>query len=203
MQYHAIPCNTMQYNAIPCNTMQYHAIPCIINNCWRSVPLPCGQYNGNFLTRMPSNGPEWSTMPSFCIYGLFWVNFVKDRGYPILFYRIVCQIKVKGKIISVCGKVKKKILKRKIRQVRGKIREGVKKKPNLFGTLSQTMGRWVQVQVQSPKLFSENIHSVIFTANIQKCPKTCKGRDKKDRLFLGKSPKQRTPPTQRYSLGLT
>ena len=53
------------------------------------------------------------------------------------------------------------------------IREGVKKKPNLFGTLSQTMGRWVQVQVKSPKLFSENIHSVIFTANIQKCPKTC------------------------------
>ena len=27
--------------------------------------------------------------------------------------------------------------------------------------------------VQSPKLFSENNHSVIFTANIQKCPKTC------------------------------
>ena len=24
-----------------------------------------------------------------------------------------------------------------------------------------------------PKLFSENNHSVIFTANIQKCPKTC------------------------------
>ena len=38
----------MQYNAIPCNTMQYHAIPCIINNCWRSVPLPYGQYNGHF-----------------------------------------------------------------------------------------------------------------------------------------------------------
>ena len=49
----------------------------------------------------------------------------------------------------------------------------VSKKPNLFGTLSQLMGRWVQVQVKSPKLFSENIHSVIFTANIQKCPKTC------------------------------
>ena len=44
------------------------------------------------------------------------------------------------------------------------VREGVKKKPNLFGTLSQTMGRWVQVQ--SPKLLSENIHSVIFTANM-------------------------------------
>ena len=53
------------------------------------------------------------------------------------------------------------------------VREGVKKKLNLFGTLSQTMGMWVQVQVQSPKLFCENIHSVIFTTNIQKCPKTC------------------------------
>ena len=51
MQYHAIPWNTIQYNAILCNTMQYHAIPCIINNCWRSVPLPCGQYNGHFLTQ--------------------------------------------------------------------------------------------------------------------------------------------------------
>ena len=49
MQYHAIPCNTMQYHAIPCNTMQYHAIPWNINNCWRSVPLPCGQYNGHFF----------------------------------------------------------------------------------------------------------------------------------------------------------
>ena len=49
MQYHAILCNTMQYHAIPCNTMQYHAIPWNINNCWRSVPLPCGQYNGHFF----------------------------------------------------------------------------------------------------------------------------------------------------------
>ena len=49
MLYHAISCNTMQYNAIPCNIMQYHAIPCIINNCWRSVSLPCGQYNGHFF----------------------------------------------------------------------------------------------------------------------------------------------------------
>ena len=44
MQYYALQCNSMQYHAIPCNTMQYNAIPCIINNCWRSVPLPCGQY---------------------------------------------------------------------------------------------------------------------------------------------------------------
>ena len=49
MHYHAIPCNTMQYHAILCNTMQYHAIPCISNNCWRSVPLPCGQYKAIFI----------------------------------------------------------------------------------------------------------------------------------------------------------
>ena len=58
MQYHAKPCNTMQYNAmhcnamyyraVPCNTMQYHAIPCLIYTCWRSVPLPCGQYKAIF-----------------------------------------------------------------------------------------------------------------------------------------------------------
>ena len=48
MQYHAIPCNTMQYHAIPCNTMRNHAIPCIINHCWGSVPLPCGQYKAIF-----------------------------------------------------------------------------------------------------------------------------------------------------------
>ena len=38
----------MEYPVIPCNTMQYHAIPCIIINCWRSVPLPCGQYMAIF-----------------------------------------------------------------------------------------------------------------------------------------------------------
>ena len=54
MQYHAIPCNSMQYYAIQCNTMQYHAILCIINNCWRSVPLPCGQYNGHFFLNSSS-----------------------------------------------------------------------------------------------------------------------------------------------------
>ena len=53
------------------------------------------------------------------------------------------------------------------------VREGVKKNKDLFGTLSQTMGRWVQRWFQSPKLFSENNHSVIFTTNILKCPKTC------------------------------
>ena len=64
MQYHAIPCNTMQYHAIQCNTMQYysiqsntmklHAIPCIIINCWRSVPLPCGQYMAIFFQLVES-----------------------------------------------------------------------------------------------------------------------------------------------------
>ena len=38
----------MQNHAISCNTMQYHAIPCMLNNCWRSVPLPCGQYMAIF-----------------------------------------------------------------------------------------------------------------------------------------------------------
>ena len=57
MHYHAIPCNTKQYHEMPCNTMQYHAIPCITNNCWRSVPLPCGQYNAIFYTSSPSFFP--------------------------------------------------------------------------------------------------------------------------------------------------
>ena len=48
MQYHAIQCNTLHYHIIPCYTMQYHAIPCPINNCWRSIPLPCGQYKAIF-----------------------------------------------------------------------------------------------------------------------------------------------------------
>ena len=47
-QYHAIPCNTMQYYSIQSNTMKLHAIPCTIINCWRSVPLPCGQYKAIF-----------------------------------------------------------------------------------------------------------------------------------------------------------
>ena len=57
MQYHKKPCHTMQYHAISCNTMQYHAIPCIINNCWWSVPLPCGQYRAIFwlATELCSN----------------------------------------------------------------------------------------------------------------------------------------------------
>ena len=51
MQYRAISCNTMQYHAIQFNTMHYQAIPCIINNCWRSVPLPFGQYKAIFFVQ--------------------------------------------------------------------------------------------------------------------------------------------------------
>ena len=35
--------------------MQCHAIPCIINNCCRSVPLPCGQYMAIFSSVRSSN----------------------------------------------------------------------------------------------------------------------------------------------------
>ena len=64
MQYLAILCNTMQCHTIQCNSMQYHALPCIINKCWRSVPLPCGQYNGHFLhskstKRIPCCSNTW------------------------------------------------------------------------------------------------------------------------------------------------
>ena len=60
MQYHAIPCNTLQYHAIPCNTMQYYSIPFIINNCWRSVPLPCGQYMAiSIHTRPQATNWDW------------------------------------------------------------------------------------------------------------------------------------------------
>ena len=72
MQYNAILWNTMQchatlwhtlaYSGILLHTLAYSGIPwhtlacsgilwhnqCIINNCWRSVPLPCGQYMAIF-----------------------------------------------------------------------------------------------------------------------------------------------------------
>ena len=51
-QYHAIPCNTMQYYSIQSNTMKLKPIPCIIINCWRSVPLPCGQYMAIFTSQI-------------------------------------------------------------------------------------------------------------------------------------------------------
>ena len=67
MQYHAIPCNTMQYSAIQCITMRYNAIPCIIDNCWRSLPLPCGQYNGHFIT---SHRWKFPALLKVCLYCL-------------------------------------------------------------------------------------------------------------------------------------
>ena len=56
MLYHAIPCNSMQYYAILCNTMQYHAIACMLNTCWRSVPLPCGQYKAILISSLSLGG---------------------------------------------------------------------------------------------------------------------------------------------------
>ena len=58
----------MQYHAIPCNTMQYHAIPCIINNSWRSVPLPCGQYNGHFYPFIFSIRKVTDIVIEYCIH---------------------------------------------------------------------------------------------------------------------------------------
>ena len=78
MQQHAIPCNTMQYNAIPCNTMQYHEIPCIINNCWRSVPLPCGQYNGHFCIR-------YSVIKRYSVIVLYKMHIVHCSGKSLCF----------------------------------------------------------------------------------------------------------------------
>ena len=61
-------------------------------------------------------------------------------------------------------------------------------------------------------IFREGVKKNVFwdfVPNIGPHPPTAqvwdstKGRGKKNRLFLGKSPKQRTPTTHRYSLGLT
>ena len=80
MQYPAIPCNTMQYYAIQCNTMQYHAKPCIINNCWRSVPLPCGQYNGHFLPLL-----DWLHLnPILAVSLTVVMHFQELSGEPML-----------------------------------------------------------------------------------------------------------------------
>ena len=58
MQYHAIQCNTMQYHAIPCNT-----IPCMLDKCWRSVPLPCGQNVAIFILVVPITPPNIVRLP--------------------------------------------------------------------------------------------------------------------------------------------
>ena len=52
MQYHAMQCNTLAYSGILSHTLACSGIlwhnQCIISNCWRSVPLPCGQYMAIF-----------------------------------------------------------------------------------------------------------------------------------------------------------
>ena len=87
MQYLAIPCITKQYNAIQCNTIQHHAVPCIINNCWRSVPLPCGQYKAIFdflastfvqLITIPSLYSHWNQKSP---------QILKEKMKQILFSR--------------------------------------------------------------------------------------------------------------------
>ena len=54
--------------------MQYHAIPCIINNCGRSVPHACGQYNGHFLFKYfgTRSAPNVS-----CSFGLYFELSIK------------------------------------------------------------------------------------------------------------------------------
>ena len=90
IQYHVVPCNTVQYHAVQCNTMQYHAISWIINNCWRSVPLPCGQYNGHFYPQTDiSSGIFFSfndTSNSFKMeipFILKWTLIFFDRNFLI------------------------------------------------------------------------------------------------------------------------
>ena len=75
--------NTTQCRAIPCNTIQHHAIPCIINNCWRSVPLPCGQYNGHFLLIIDifccrGEYSSWCNHPQYSAKVLLWQ---RKEGY--------------------------------------------------------------------------------------------------------------------------
>ena len=92
MQYHVIPCNTMQYHAIPCNTMQYHAIPWNINNCWRSVPLPCGQYNGHFYLFLSCQSSSIPTYEAVSDQGPVWVQrepIFRD-SWKVLFNDEIC-----------------------------------------------------------------------------------------------------------------
>ena len=79
-QYHAIPCNTMQYYSIQSNTMKLKPIPCIIINCWRSVPLPCGQYNGHFLHHSHFDWIWYRRNGKLCTTKLNHNNKVKDSG---------------------------------------------------------------------------------------------------------------------------
>ena len=66
-------------------------------------------------------------------------------------------------------------------------------------------------QLRTHLLSFEKVHiasvsfSVLIGLKFYLCLLTLSIREgvKKNQLFLGKSPKQRTPPTHRYSLGLT
>ena len=87
MQYHAIPCNTMQFHATQCNTMQYHAKPCTINNCWRSVPLPCGQYKAIFFPQRLMARVWFEDCSSFFSkrwIGGVWLEGKSGPGAPVL-----------------------------------------------------------------------------------------------------------------------
>ena len=53
------------------------------------------------------------------------------------------------------------------------VREGVKKKRIYLGLCPKLWVGGSKGGSKVPNFFSENNHSVIFTANIQKCPKTC------------------------------
>ena len=112
----------------------------------------------NFLAKLDRN---YSCGPKLIVRGEY---LGKSNGAD---YKLVVRRRPEGTYVD-WGLFNLKTKKQKLL-----VREGVKKNKDFFGTLSQTMGRWVQRWFQSPKLFSENNHSVIFTANIQKCPKTC------------------------------
>ena len=99
MQYHAIPYNTMQYHAIPRNTMQYHAIPCIINNCWRSLPLPCGQYKA-ILVMSDLCAQPWKLQWVL----LFIQMEAKISGYGVKGTR-------KNPVVTTCGPVQSIIIR--------------------------------------------------------------------------------------------
>ena len=53
LAYSGILWHTLAYSGILWHTLAYSGIlwhnQCIINNCWRSVPLPCGQYMAIFF----------------------------------------------------------------------------------------------------------------------------------------------------------
>ena len=61
-----------------------------------------------------------------------------------------------------------------------------------------------QIVCESSEIEPLNVDMKAFDDNLWKLLRALdKGRHKKNQFFLGKSPKQRTPPTHRYGLGLT